>query len=156
MPHSAGDLTPAGGGTWRPISLNSRPIKLSGVQFAMPRRPPERSTRIISSRRALLVRREHRAERRQHHVEAGVGKRQFLDVGFLETDVEALGPRALASLFEQRQHIVGRSHAGKAARGGERCVAVAGRDIEYAFVGAHVGGFGQRLADDLQVVPTMA
>ena len=39
---------------------------------------------------------------------------------------------------------------GEAARGGERRVAVAGGDVEHALAGAHVDGFGERFADDLQ------
>ena len=93
--------------------------------------------------RALMIRRKHRAERRQHYIEAAVRKRQFLDVGLLESDDEALGARALTALVEQRRHIVGRGDAGEAARSGERRVAVAGCDVEHSFVGTHVDGFGQ-------------
>ena len=43
-----GGCTPAGGATWAPITLNRRPMKPAGVQFASAMRPPGRSTRSIS------------------------------------------------------------------------------------------------------------
>ncbi len=52
-PQSAGERTPAGGGTCAPMILNRRPMKPSGVQLAMPMRPPGRTTRSIS--RAALA-----------------------------------------------------------------------------------------------------
>ena len=48
MPHNAGDLTPGAGGMYLPIVLNTWPIKLSGVQFAMPILPPGLQTRASS------------------------------------------------------------------------------------------------------------
>jgi hypothetical protein len=48
-PQLAGELTPAGGATCRPRVLNRWPMKPSGVQLAMPMRPPGRHTRIISA-----------------------------------------------------------------------------------------------------------
>ena len=125
-------------------------MKPSGVQFAMPMRPPGRSTRSISRADASVVGREHHAEGRQHGVEAGIVERQRLGVGDLEAHGQAFGVRALAALLEQRRHVVGGGHVGKAARRGQRRVAVAGGDVEHALAGADVGGLGERLADDLQ------
>ena len=49
VPQSAGDLTPAGGGTCLPMVLKSCPMKPSGVQLARPILPPGLQTRIISA-----------------------------------------------------------------------------------------------------------
>ena len=46
---NAFEATPAGGGRCRPKVLNTWPMKLSGVQFASPMRPPGRQTRAISA-----------------------------------------------------------------------------------------------------------
>ena len=48
VPQSDGDFNTAGGGTCVPITLNNWPMKPSGVQFAIPIRPPLRKTRSIS------------------------------------------------------------------------------------------------------------
>ena len=48
VPHSAGELAPAGGGTYLPTVLNNWPTKPSGVQFARPIFPPLRQTRSSS------------------------------------------------------------------------------------------------------------
>ncbi|MNT20040.1 hypothetical protein D3C72_1553330 [compost metagenome] len=48
VPHSAGDLTPAGGGRCLPMVLKIWPMKPSGVQLAMPILPPCLHTRINS------------------------------------------------------------------------------------------------------------
>src|SRR3712207_7354231 len=48
VPHSAGGLTPAGGGMYLPIVRKTWPIKLSGVQFTSPIVPPGRQTRSSS------------------------------------------------------------------------------------------------------------
>src|SRR5690606_15646197 len=34
--------------------------------------------------------------------------------------------------------------------GGQRCIAIAGGDVEDGLAGAHIGGLGECLADDLQ------
>jgi len=65
-------------------------------------------------------------------------------------DVEMFGACTLGSAVEQRRHIVGRRDATAAARGRERRVAVAGRNVEHALVPAQVARFGERFADDLQ------
>jgi hypothetical protein len=49
VPHSDGDLVPAGGATCLPRVLNSWPMKPSGVQLARPMRPPLRTTRTSSA-----------------------------------------------------------------------------------------------------------
>ncbi|KAG0919231.1 hypothetical protein G6F32_016267 [Rhizopus arrhizus] len=49
VPHSAGDLTPAGGGRCLPMVLKIWPMKPSGVQLAMPILPPGRQTRTSSA-----------------------------------------------------------------------------------------------------------
>ena len=96
-PRVAGDLSPAGGGRRPPISLNSRPMKPSGVQLAIPpMRPPLRTTRSIS-RAVCSWSGEHRAEGRQHDVEAAIGKGQCLDVGRLDADRQAFRGAAAAA-----------------------------------------------------------
>jgi hypothetical protein len=61
-----------------------------------------------------------------------------------------LGLGAFAALVEQALHVVGRGDDRVAACRGQRGVAVAGGHVEHGLVGAHVGGLGQCLADDLQ------
>lgn len=77
-----------------------------------------------------VVRREHHTEGgQQHRVEAARLIGQRLGVGNLETHVcQALGLGAAAALVEQRGHVVGRGHVGKAARCRQRGVAGAGGD----------------------------
>ena len=58
--------------------------------------------------------------------------------------------RPRRAFFEQVGHVVGRGHAREATRRGQRGIAVAGGDVEYALAGAHIGRFGELLADDLQ------
>ena len=99
---------------------------------------------------ALLVGREHHAESGQHHVEAAVGERQCLRIGLLERDVEALGRGPFARPRQQRGNVVGCGNVGPATCGGERGIAVAGRDVEHALAGTQVDGLAQLLADDLQ------
>ena len=99
---------------------------------------------------ALVVGREHRAEGREHDVEAPVGERQVLDVGDLERHRQSFGLGPRRALVEQGGHVVGRGDVGEAPRRRERGVAVAGGDVEDALAAAHVDGLGQRLADDLQ------
>ena len=150
-PTSAGDFTPAGGGTCAPIILNSWPMKPS-------RRPVRHSDAAAAAqhnaqhfvRSAFVVRREHRAERRQHDVEARVVERQIFGIGLTKLHAQPFGARTLAAFVEQSRHVIGRRDVREAARSGERGVAVAGSDVEHAFTGAHIGGFGERLADDLQ------
>ena len=78
------------------------------------------------------------------------GERQRLGVGFAELDRQPLRSGARTPLFQQRGHIVGGGDLRKAACRGERGVAVAGSDIDNPFVGADVGGLGERFADDLE------
>ena len=101
-------------------------------------------------RGAVLIGREHHAERRNDGIETRVRERQRLRVGLAEGDVEPVRLRALAGPLQQRRHVVGRRHRAPAARGGERNVAVAGGDIEHRLPRPQVEGLAQRLADDLQ------
>ncbi len=48
VPQWIGEHSPTGGGTWRPIVLNSWPMNPSGAQATSPIRPPERVTRASS------------------------------------------------------------------------------------------------------------
>ena len=150
MPHSAGDLAPAGGGTCLPMVLNTWPMKPSGVQLARPILPPRLHTRTSLGSGAVLVGREHHPEGGDDDVEAGVGKRQRLRIGLAELDAEPVGVGALAGALEQGRHVVGRDHLAPAPRGGKRDVAVAGSDVEHLLARAQVEGFAQLLADDLQ------
>ena len=121
-----------------------------GVQFARPIRPPGLQHTQHLARRALVIRREHHAEGGQHDVEAAVVERQCLGIGHLKLHGQIFRTRALAPFVQQRRHIVGRGHVGEATCRRKRRVAVAGGDIEHTLAGAHIGGFGERFADDLQ------
>ena len=102
------------------------------------------------ARGARVVGREHHAEGGQHDVEAGVRVRQRFGVGDLEVHGQVLGFGAQAAFLQQLGHVVGGGHIGEAARRGQRCVTVAGGDVEHTFVGTHVGRFGEHFADNLQ------
>ena len=65
----------------------------------------------------------------------------------LPANVASFGAGARLAFFKQVGHVVGGGDARKAARGGERGVAVAGGHVEHGLVGADVGGFGEGLAD---------
>src|SRR5215831_2477148 len=95
--------------------------------------------------RSRVVGREHHAERRKNDVEARLRIRKRFGIGDLELDVETLGAGAVGAALEKTGHVIGRRHAGSAACSGERRIAVAGGDIEYVFVPAHVTGFGELL-----------
>ncbi len=98
----------------------------------------------------LLIGREHHPEGRDDDVEAAVVERQGLGVGLLEGNGKPLGLRPFAGPLQQRRHIVGRDDVAPAPRGGQRNVAVPGRDVEHALPGPQVEGFAQLLADDLE------
>jgi hypothetical protein len=93
---------------------------------------------------------EHHAEGRNHGVEGAVLERQLLGVRHLEFHLQALrlGPDLPA--LQQLLDVVGRRDAAKAACEGERCIAIAGGDVEHRRVRPQVHRLGQVLADDLQ------
>ena len=93
VPQSAGDFTPAGGGRYRPISLNSSPMKLEGRPVGQADPPARLADPRHFRRGLLLVGREHDAEGGQHDVEARVGERQVLGVRLLETSPAGLRRR---------------------------------------------------------------
>ena len=150
MPQSSGDGTPAGGGTSPPITLNIRPTKPSGVQLARPIRPPERHTRTSSAAERSGLGANITPTVESTRVERAVLVREVLGVGHLGGDVQAVGLGAPLRQAEQRVDVVGARHVGTAAGGGERRVAVAGRDVEHLGAGGDVDRFAERLADDLQ------
>ena len=100
--------------------------------------------------RARMVGREHHAERRQHDIEGGVRKRQGFRVRLLELDGQALGRGAAPSIFEQRGHVVGGRDVAPSACGGQRAVAVAGRNVQHRRSRAQVDRLAKRFADNLQ------
>jgi len=102
VPQSAGDFTPAGGGMYLPIALNTWPMKPSGVQLARPMLAAGLADAKHLGRGLVLVGREHHAEGRDHGVEARFGERQRLGVGLLELNAPAFGLGALAATIEQR------------------------------------------------------
>ena len=79
-----------------------------------------------------------------------IRERKSFGVGFLEGDRQAIGFGALATTLKKRADVVRRHNVGKAAGRRERCIAVAGGDIEDALVAAEIDGLAERLADDLQ------
>ena len=151
MPHSAGDFTPAGGGRCLPSVLNSWPMKPSGVQFARPILPPDLQHTRSSSAAALSwsgVNITPKVETTTSKLSSGNGNASAS--ASRNSTVQPLGRGALAAAIEQRRHVVGRGHVAPAARGRERHVAVAGRDVEHLAAGAKIERLAQLLADDLQ------
>ena len=149
-PQRAGGVTPAGGGTCRPTTPNSRPMKPAGVQLARPMRAAAAHDAQHLAGRARVVRREHHAERRQHRVEGAVVEGQRLDVGLAEGDRQPLGGGAAAAVLEQGRHVVGRRHVAPAAGRRQRAVAVARGHVQHLRARPQVDRLAQRLADDLQ------
>ena len=102
---------------------------------------------------AFLVDGEHRAEGRQHRVEALVGKRQGFDIPVDEPHAHRLGFDSLAAAAGRgRGRMVRRGDVAPAARGGERRLKIAGRHVEDTCVLAQIHGFAELLADQLQRV----
>ena len=125
-------------------------MKLSGVQFARPMRPPCRQTRTSSAAAVVLVGREHHPEGRGDRVEGAVGEGQRLGVRHLEDGGQALGLGPGAAAVEQRVDVVGRDDVGAAPGERQGRVAVAGGDVERGRAGRKVERLGEGLADDLQ------
>ena len=117
--------------------------------MASPILPPGFADAEHLGRRLVLVRREHDAKGRDHRIEAAVGERQRLGVGFPELDVQPLGHGAFAAAFEQRRYVIGRGHLAPPARRRQCRVAVAGRDIEHLAAGTQLHRLAQLFADDL-------
>ena len=133
-----------------PSLLNSWPMKPCGVQLARPIFPPRLADAEQLGCGLVLVGREHHAEGRDDHIEAGVRERERLGVRLAEIDGQTLGCGTLASALEQRRHIIGRGHFAPAARSGKRHIPVPRRDVEHLAAGAKVERLAQLLADDLQ------
>ena len=98
----------------------------------------------------LLIGCEHDTEGRKDHIEAGFGKGKSFRIGFLKRHGKPVGFRAFAPSIEKRADIVRRHDIGEPAGGGERCIAIAGSNIEDALVAAKIDGLAERFADNLQ------
>ena len=128
-PHNNGEGI-GGGGTCRPVILNSWPIKPSGVQFAMATR--RRAGRHAPFRRdALRSRGKHRAEHRHDFIKRGICVRQGLGVALVKLDLNAFGlRRARAVPAGSAQYHA--SHDGSRARRRERQIARAASYVKHA------------------------
>jgi len=100
--------------------------------------------------RLRLVGSEHHAERREHDIEAGIGKRQRLGVTVLEIHDEPLHRGPLAPALQQCGHVVDTRHLAVAAGSRERGRATAAGDIEHAAAGPEVDRLAQGFAHDHQ------
>ena len=150
VPHSAGDLAPAGGGRYLPSVLKTCPINPSGVQFARPILPLGRQTRKSSAAAWSWFGVNITPKVERTVIEIVVAERQVFGIGLLEFDRHAFGFRAGAAVLQQRGHVVGRGDVAPAPRGSERRHAVAGGDIEHFRAGAEIERFAELLTDDLQ------
>ena len=150
MPHSAGDLAPAGGGRYLPSVLNTWPMKPSGVQLARPILPFGRHTRSNSA--AALswfgVNITPKVDSTTSKLLLSNGRSSAS--ASLNSMRHAFGRRARPAALQQRRHVIGRRHLAPAPCGGEARHAVAGGDIEHLRAGRDVHRLAQFLADDLQ------
>ena len=147
VPQSSGESTPGGGGACLAIVLNILPTAPSGVQLAIPIRPPGLTTAQQLGGRLRLVGGEHRAEDRHRHVEARVLEGQVLGVGLDELDLEPLGRGTLAAALEQGRDVVGADRVAPGApRRRDRPVAAAAGDVEHPLAGNEVERLGEVLA----------
>src|SRR6516165_5388439 len=78
----------------------------------------------------FLVRREHHAEGREHHIEAPLREGKIFRIGSLKRDRKSLGLGTLAAAIEQRRNVVGRYDISETTRCGKRGIAVTGEDID--------------------------
>jgi hypothetical protein len=102
------------------------------------------------ARGSFLVGREHHAVRRERRVERRVREGQRFRVPLDEVDREPFGLGALASPCEQPRDVVEAGDAAEASRRGKRRVAVAAGDVEDHRARVEVGGFTERLSDELE------
>src|SRR5262249_36708082 len=86
--------------------------------------------------RAILVGREHHAERGDHVVESIVLEWQCFSVGLSEFNLQAFSCGARATALQQRGHVVGGSDFAPPARSCQCDVAVTGGDVEHFPPGA--------------------
>ena len=150
LPQRAGDRSPAAGGTYLPMVRKSWPMNPSGVQLARPIFPPGAQTRTSSAAACSWFGVNMTPKVDSDGVEGAVREGQGLGVGLAEGDVEAVGTGPLARAREERGNVVGRGDLAPSAGGRERCVAVAGGDVEHLLACAEVEGLAELLPDDLQ------
>ena len=89
--------------------------------------------------RALVVRREHHAQARDHRVERGVAVRQRLRVTLLPAHGHADLRGLTSSCLEELRGEVGRDHVGARQGRGDGRIAGPGRDVEHALAAADPG-----------------
>jgi hypothetical protein len=126
-----------------------RAINPLGTQFASAIRPPGRHVRTIVGC-PLLIRREHRPERGEHHIEHFVLERQRLRIGHRRCQAEPLALGACLGDLQKGLDEVAGGHASAATRGGDRGVAAARRNVEHTLTCVHVDRAAQQLADEHQ------
>ena len=96
---------------------------------------------------SLVVRREHHAHARHHHVKAVVGKGKSLGVGLLPGQLYALLGGKRTTGFEQLGGKVRRDHLGSGPGCRYGRVARAGRHVEHAVTALQVEFGHQHLAE---------
>ena len=150
MPHSAGDLAPAGGGRYLPSVLNTWPMKPSGVQLARPIWPLGLQTRNNSAaaRSWFGVNITPKVESTVSKLLSSNGR--FSASASRNSICHAFRLGAGPAALQQRRHVVGRGDVAPAPRGGEAGHAVAGGDVEHLRAGLEIERLAELLADDLQ------
>ena len=121
----------------------------SGTHVASADRPARTADADELSRRARLVRREHRTVDREDRVELPVGEGNRLGVALTQVDGDALGLGAPASAFEEVRHVVDADDLAPAAGGRESGVPAAARDVEHAPARLEVGGLADLIGHRL-------
>ena len=96
----------------------------------------------------LLVRGEHRPERRKHAAKGGVGEGDLFGIALLEVDQQTFGGGPLASVLEHGRDVVDAGYFAKAAGGSEGRVTVPGLHVEHPPTGAQIHCFAEHLGYD--------
>src|SRR5579875_68866 len=98
-------------------------------------------------RRLLLVRGEHRADRRQHVVEVAIGAREVLRISLHKGDLQTLSGSPTSGHFEQGGDVIDSDCDTEATRRSKRNVPGAGGDVQRPGAGAQVHRLNQRVGE---------
>ena len=128
------------------IVLNIVPTAPSGVQLAIPIRPPGLTTRSSSAAAFCWSGANIAPKIDIATSKLGVLEGKVLGVGLDELDLEPLGRRALAAALEQGRDVVGADRAAPGPpRRRDRAVAAAAGDVEHPLAGDQLERLGEVL-----------
>ena len=121
-----------------------------------PTRPPLHATRASSAATFAWSGAKTRPKFESEHVEARIVVGQVLDVAQVELDVDAGLLRAPARLLEHRLRDVDRRHVATGARGPDRHLARAGREVEHPLARPDAQPLDELVLHGLRTAPRSA